>query len=240
VLVYDVMLMVGAIGLVAMVLLGFAHGGHGHAEHGHGGHAALDHGHAGHGHMGHGALDHGHAGHGHGGHTGAHAHGHGGDAHAGHGGHAAHAGEHCGDVRAIEWLGLLSPLTLFSMCLGAGATGILLRSLGVHSALLVALAALAGAILFRAGVVGPIWNLIFSFVSRPARALEGALLQLAEAVTPFNAKGEGLVRLEVDGQCVDVLARLEHPDQGSRVLRGQQVRVESVDPHTNTVTVSRP
>jgi hypothetical protein len=211
VLVYDVMLLVGAIGLLSMALLGFAHGGHGHA------------GHAEHGHLGHAPLAHGHGEHG--------AHGH-----AGHGDCAGHAG---GQAHAIEWLALLSPMTLFSLCLGAGATGVLLRTLGVQSAFLTALAALAGAILFRAGVVGPIWKLVLSFASRPARALEGALLQLAEAVTPFNAKGEGLVRLEVDGQSIDVLARLEHPDQGSRVLRGQQVRVESVDSHTNTVTVSR-
>jgi hypothetical protein len=211
VLVYDVMLLVGAIGLLSMALLGFAHGGHGHA------------GHAEHGHLGHAPLAHGHGEHG--------AHGH-----AAHGDCAGHAG---GQAHAIEWLALLSPMTLFSLCLGAGATGVLLRTLGVQSAFLTALAALAGAILFRAGVVGPIWKLVLSFASRPARALEGALLQLAEAVTPFNAKGEGLVRLEVDGQSIDVLARLEHPDQGSRVLRGQQVRVESVDSHTNTVTVSR-
>jgi hypothetical protein len=226
VLVYDVMLLVGAIGLVAMALLGFAHGSHGHA-----GHEA--HGHA-HGHLGHGHLAHDHGGHGHVGHA-----AHGGDAHAGHGGHGAHAGEHGGNTHPVEWLALLSPVTLFSMALGAGATGIFLRALGIQNALLVALAALAGAVLFRAGVVGPVWNLIFSFVSRPARALEGALLQLAEAVTPFNAKGEGLVRLEVDGQSIDVLARLEDPEPGARVLRGQQVRVESVDPRTNTVTVSR-
>jgi hypothetical protein len=216
VLVYDVMLLVGAIGLLSMALLGFAHGGHGHA------------GHAEHGHLGHAPLAHGHGGHG--------AHGH--EAH-GHGGHDDCAGHAGGHAHAIQWLTLLSPMTLFSLCLGAGATGVLLRTLGVQSALLTALAALAGAILFRAGVVGPIWKLVLSFASRPARALEGALLQLAEAVTPFNAKGEGLVRLEVDGQSIDVLARLEHPDQGSRVLRGQQVRVESVDSHTNTVTVSR-
>jgi hypothetical protein len=219
VLVYDVMLLVGAIGLLSMALLGFAHGGHGHA------------GHAEHGHLGHAPLAHGHGEHG------AHGHAaHGGHGHAGHGDRAGHAG---GQAHAIEWLALLSPMTLFSLCLGAGATGVLLRTLGVQSAFLTALAALAGAILFRAGVVGPIWKLVLGFASRPARALEGALLQLAEAVTPFNAKGEGLVRLEVDGQSIDVLARLEHPDQGSRVLRGQQVRVESVDAHTNTVTVSR-
>jgi hypothetical protein len=213
VLVYDLLVMVGVIGLVAMLLLGFAHGGHNHGGHDHGGHASA-------------------------GHTGTHTAGHDGSTAAAHGSPAAHAGEHGGHTTHVEWLALLSPLTLFSMALGAGTTGVLLRSMRLPSAL-TALAALAGAVLFRVAVVGPIWNLVFGFVSRPARALDGALLQPAEVVTHFNALGEGLVRLEVDGQSIDVLARLEHLDQGSPVSRGQRVRIESVDSRTNTVTVSR-
>jgi hypothetical protein len=133
---------------------------------------------------------------------------------------------------------VLSPLTLFGMAVGAGATGIALRSLGVPPPI-TAVAACGGAVAFRAGVVGPLWNLVSAFTSRPAAALEGALLQTAEAVTAFNARGEGLVRLVVDGQSVDVLARLEPGEQGVRIARGEQVRVESVDPHRNSVTVSR-
>lgn len=207
-LVYDVLLMIGVIGLAAMLLLGFAHAGHGHGDHGSSGH------------------------------VGSHAAGHGGAHAAAHAGDAAHSGEHAGHTNHGEWLALLSPMTLFSMALGGGATGILLRSLHLPGAL-TALCAVTGAVLFRVGVVGPIWNLIYGFASRPARMLDGALLQHAEAVTAFNALGEGLVRLVVDGQSIDVLARLEHPDPGSPVTRGQRVQVESVDSRTNTVTVSR-
>jgi hypothetical protein len=208
VIIYDVLLMVGGIGLVAMLLLGFAHASH-----------------AGHGHVGHDSS----------GHAGLHTAGCA-DVHAtGHGGDAVDAGGHAGYG---QWLALLSPVTLFSLALGAGATGCLLRSLNLPG-LLTALGAFAGAILFRLAVVGPIWNLIYSFVSRPARTLDGALLQQAEAVASFNARGEGLVRLEVDGQSIDVLARLEASDRGAPVLRGQRVQVETVDSRTNTVTVSR-
>jgi hypothetical protein len=45
----------------------------------------------------------------------------------------------------------------------------------------------------------------------------------------------------VDGQSVDVLARLSEEErrQGTRVARGQSVRVEDVDTHRNRCTVSR-
>jgi hypothetical protein len=124
------------------------------------------------------------------------------------------------------------------MAVGAGATGIVLRSLGVPPPI-TAVAACGGAVAFRAGVVGPLWKLVFAFASRPAAALDGALLQTAEVIAAFNTRGEGLVRLVVDGQSVDVLARLGPGEQGVRVARGERVCVESVDPRSNSVTVSR-
>src|SRR5438270_114652 len=75
----------------------------------------------------------------------------------------------------------------------------------------------------------------------PAQGLEGTLLQSAEAVTAFDANGEGLVRVLVDGQSIDVLARLteEERREGARVVRGQTVRIEDVDTRSNRCKVSR-
>ena len=133
---------------------------------------------------------------------------------------------------------LLSPLTLFSLALGAGATGLILQSLGL-TLVQVAVAAALGAAIFYLAILRPLRSLIFSFASRPAELLDGALMQEAEVVTSFNAHGEGIVRLNVDGRSIDVLARLEKAEHGAHVHRGQRVLVEDVDTHRNEVRVSR-
>jgi hypothetical protein len=218
-----------------MTLLGFAHIGGAHS-HDHAG--PLGHGH-GPGHLGDGA---------HGAHVGSHgAHvspaGHAsptGHAGGGHGGvhDATHAGQQ--DAGGLNFLSLISPLTLFGGCLGAGLVGSVLTRWG-EPVTLTAVAAAAGAIGFNALLVRPVLRLVMGFASVPARGLAGALMEPAEAVTAFDANGEGLVRVLVDGQSVDVLARLtdEERRQGARVLRGQAVRVEEVDPRTSRCKVSR-
>ena len=223
---YQTLLATGALGILAMALLGFVHhGGH----HGNGG--PNGHGHT--GVEGHGAHFH---------------HGHGGGmAHAGHT-HAHNGGSHHGEGHSdggdrgagAHLLSLLSPMTLFSASLGAGAVGSLLTGWDMSPAMTAAAAGL-GAIGFNALLVRPMLRLLMGFVSEPARGLAGSLMQPAEAITAFDANGEGLVRVLVDGQSVDVLARLtvDERQQGARVLRGQSVRVEDVDPHTNRCTVSR-
>jgi hypothetical protein len=141
-------------------------------------------------------------------------------------------------MAALLWLmPLLSPLNWFSWMLGAGAAGSL--------ALMVpepfrALIALAGALGFNGLILKPIWKLIFSFASEPAKNLDGCLLQEVEAVTAFDEKGRGLVRVIIDGRTEDVLARLENPDLAlSRIRRGDRLLIEEVDPHTNSCRVSR-
>lgn len=255
--VYPLLLVAGFGGLISMLVMGAVHFGQGHGQHGHG--HAQGHGEA---HGAHG-LGHGHGmGHGNGA---AHGHVHGGHAHAAHG-HAAHgpaahhghgAGAHHGQhdnpnadgdgdgdggssQSGLLWLlPLLSPLTWFSWFLGAGLVGTVLA--GRVGEPWRALLAVAGALLFRLLVVKPIWNAMFQFAGRPAGNLEACLLQTAEAVTAFNERGEGLVRLTIDGRCEDVLARLTSQElaQGGRVRRGELVMVEEVDPATNTCRVSR-
>jgi len=180
----------------------------------------------------------------HGGHAG---HGHAHAGHAGHGGHshAGHASHHTGQQHnAARERGpsplwdLFSPLTLFSLCVGTGAAGLLLRH--VHAAhWVIALAAIAGGAVFYGVAVRPLWNLIFQFASTPSRALAGAVADTAEAVSHFDARGRGLVQLAIDGQIVRVLAYLEPDDNRLAVQPGDKLTVTSVDERANTCHVMR-
>jgi translation initiation factor IF-1 len=234
-------LLLGFAGLLIMAVSGVAGHGGDHAGHGHGHGGDL---HAG-GHHGdvnvHGVGGHlagGHA-HGHAGHLdvgGGHAHGH---AHPGDHGH--HHGEH-GDGRAVgSWfLSFLSPRVLFSILIGAGAAGILLG--GLLGGPLLAAAAVAGGFAFELLAVRPVWNFFFRFGSEPALTLESAVTDTATAVTGFNPEGEGVVKIELDGQIVQVLARLSPADRasGMRVHAGDTLVVEEVDAARNRCTVSLP
>jgi hypothetical protein len=224
--VYETLLVTGALGIIVMTLMGFAHVGGSHpADHS----VVMHHGHA-------PVAEHlstggptGHAGAGHLSHNGdVHAHGHA----------ASDSDSHAALGNSL--LALLSPMTLFAACLGAGVVGGLLTNWGV-SAVPAGLGAAIGAVTFNTLLVRPVMRLVMGFASEPARGLEGALMQNAEAITAFDTNGEGLVRVLVDGQSVDVLARLteEERREGVRVARGQTVRIEDVDTRSNRCKVSR-
>jgi hypothetical protein len=173
-----------------------------------------------------------HLGGGHAGHAGHGGHGHAGhDVHTGH----AHAGEHGG-----AWLqSLLSPRVLFSVLVGFGAGGLVAEPLGGTLQLI---AAIVGAVVFEAVLVGPLWRFLFRFESRPALTLESAIEDDAQAVTGFDANGCGLVALEVDGQIVQLLATLNADERarGVRVRAGDVVRVANVDPARGRCIVRTP
>jgi hypothetical protein len=179
------------------------------------------HGHSGHGHATHGA----HAGHGH---TAAHA------AHGHTGAHAVHQGFGARDVAAV----LTSPRILFSLLIGFGTTGELLRGLLGGPVLFVA--AVAGGVAFERLLVAPLWNLAMRFASNPARTLESVVTDDATAVSNFDANGQGLVAIELDGQVVQILGTLQPDDRalGVRVRAGERLRVEDVDAARNRCTVS--
>ncbi|MFI5209737.1 MAG: hypothetical protein ACHQ2E_04760 [Gemmatimonadales bacterium] len=206
-------LLLGAVGLLAMAALGL--GGHSHGagirgHHGHGGAAHTHHAEPG-------------AGHGH-----ASSHGHGGAAqHGPH--HPAPTG---------RWLLLLSPRVWFTLLVGFGAGGLLARPLG--SGLLQLLAGVAGAVLFEGLLVRPLWNFLARFESNPAQTLEHGVMDEAEAVSGFNASGEGLVRMTVDGQVVQLLGTLRTEDlaAGIRVRTGDRVIIESIDSRRQRCVVS--
>lgn len=134
---------------------------------------------------------------------------------------------------------MTSPRFLFSLVLGFGTAGELLRPVLGGPLLLVA--ALAGGLLFERILVSPLWNLAMRFASAPAVTLESAVSDEATAVTAFDANGQGIVSLEVDGQVVQILATLRPDDRAlgaARVRAGQRVRIEDVDAEQNRCTVS--
>jgi hypothetical protein len=131
-------------------------------------------------------------------------------------------------------------MVIFSVCLGAGATGLLLKPAHLPN-LWSVMAAVLGGLMFYLLIVRPLSGVIFQFASKPSLALEGALSQSAEALTPFDASGKGIVRLNIDGQLVRVLATLEADDRlkSASIQPGEQLTVIAVDGRTNTCRVAR-
>jgi len=222
---YTSTLLLGAAGLVVMALGGIGrhaggarHSGVGHqAGHNLGGarHGGANHaGHAGHGHAGHNHAAHAHAG-----------------------PSAPHLGFRQAAARTL-WT-FASPRVLFSLFLGFGTSGSLFRPVLPEPLLLVT--ALFGAVVFERAIVGPLWSATLRFASEPAATLESSVTDVATAVTSFDANGQGIVALEVDGQVVQVLGTLQSVDRelGVSVRAGQRVRIESVDAERNRCTVSR-
>jgi hypothetical protein len=179
-----------------------------------------------------GGLSHAVGGHGHAGHG--HAGGHG--AHAGHA-HGSHShGEH-GSSSGWSWSALLSPRLFFSVLVGFGAAGSIAG--GVEEPIRLGLALVGGAA-FETFLVGPLWRFLFRFESRAALTLESAVEEEARAVTGFDANGNGLVAIDVDGQLVQLLATLTPDDRtrGVRVRRGDLVRVADIDAARGRCTVT--
>ncbi|HVT11347.1 MAG TPA: hypothetical protein VHE55_03700 [Fimbriimonadaceae bacterium] len=222
---YELLLFFGGIGFLAMAAMGMVHvggGGHGHA----GGHAGLGHGHGpalGHGHGP--ALGQGHA--------------HGGGHLARTGGAIAKSGGQLARQGANTLLGFLSPIELFAMATGAGATGVLLK--GHLAPNLLVWAAVAGALAMDFLVLKPIIGFVMKFVTKPSEGIEGSVQAQAQALTRFDSEGKGLVQLTLDDQLVQLLAILDPAEQelGEGVSKGEQVTVVSVDPKRNSCVVSK-
>jgi hypothetical protein len=216
---YGFCLALGGTGLAVMAAGGLAHVGHA-ARGGPAGHAHAGHAHAGHAHAGHAHAGHAHAGHAHAGHASA--------------GHAL--APHARDLGSDRLLSLLSPRVLFALLVGFGAGGLLAAPLGEPWR---AGAAVLAAAAFEGLLVAPLWRLLFRFESTPAVTLESAIEDEARAVTGFDANGQGLVALDVDGQVVQLLATLSADDRarGVRIRSGDLVRVSGIDAARNRCTV---
>jgi hypothetical protein len=135
-------------------------------------------------------------------------------------------------------LALLSPRVAFSVLVGFGASGLLLRGVLHEPAQLAA--ALGGGLAFEWLLVAPVWRFFFRFASSPAQTLESVVSDEARAVTSFDADGNGLVAVELDGQVVQLLATLNAAERSAarNVRAGDRLRIEAVDDTRNRCTVS--
>ncbi len=133
-------------------------------------------------------------------------------------------------------LSLLSPRVFFSILVGAGAAGLLLEPV-LGGPIRIVLAVLAG-FAFEGLLVRPFWNFLFRFASTPAQTLDSALMDRATAVTGFDAQGQGIVSIILDGQIVQLLGTLRPEDRHVRVRAGDALMVEDVDGKRNQCTVS--
>jgi hypothetical protein len=245
---YQSILLIGALGLILQGVLGLGHHGGATAQHGasaaHAGGSAA--GHA--GHAGAGASAPAHAAPAHAApapastQTGSAAAGHhatspAGAAASGRAGRGG-SGQTGQKISGALWT-LFSPLTIFSFCLGVGATGLLLGHL--LSEWETAIAALVGGVVFYTAIVKPLWRLIFMFASKPAETLAGTVAREATAMSQFDARGRGVVRLTVDGQVIRVLAHLDRADRekGIKITPGDTLVVTNVDGAHNSCTVAR-
>lgn len=217
-MIYTILFLIGLLGFAVNLMLGLGHGHTGHLGEHDAGHIGNGNGHA-------GALEH--AGHTHGG-------------HADHGGHDNHNGQGESTRSISPFWSILSPLTLMSLCLGAGATGLILQSRHLPE-MMTAIAAAIGGVAFYTFVVRPVFSLAYKFVSQPSKALEGTMAKTAEAASRFDASGRGVVMLNVDGQLVRVLAELEAEDRPSAdmIKPGDALTVTAVDGRANTCRVAR-
>jgi len=207
---YTFSLTLGGVGLGVMALSGFAQAAH------------VGHSHGAHGH-GHGHAHNSHAGDGHTTHVPA--------------GGARHTGVRSASG-ASRLLALLQPRVAFSVLVGIGASGLLLRPLIPEPGLLIA--SLGAGLLFEWGLVAPLWRFLFRFASAPAQTLESVVSDEARAVTSFDANGNGLVAVELDGQVVQLLATLNTTERAAarKVRAGDRLRIEAVDDTRNRCTVT--
>ena len=150
--------------------------------------------------------------------------------HHGHGGKFS-AHKHVKDIRGVHsnaaliLLGFLSPRVFFSLLLGFGATGLLVRSLAVWPPLLLAILAVIGGLAFEKFIVGPFWNLLFGFASRPARGFRptrphrGRALRQPAAQSGRDPAGRRAAR--PDGECRRFRRHGRHHRQSGPGHRGR-------------------
>lgn len=158
--------------------------------------------------------------------------------HTHHGDVVVHAAAAKG-VGASRLWALLSPRTVFTLLVGAGAAGSIVQTLWPEPWPLAA--AVVGALGFELALVGPLSRWLLRFASSPARTLESALLDRAVAVSSFDAAGHGMVSVELDGHVVHLLGTLteEERARGVRIRTGDELIVEAVDAERNRCTVAR-
>ena len=156
-----------------------------------------------------------------------------------HQGHSQSAAADRSDGGSIfRLLGWLSPVYICGAIVGFGATGTLVSP--ILQGWLQLGAALAGAYVLCFFCIRPMLTGIQKWASLPAKTLSDAMLEDGTAVTDFDAKGYGLVRLNLDGQVVQLLGQLDPEEHsGSPIRSGEVLFVRSVDPARQRCVVCR-
>jgi hypothetical protein len=132
-----------------------------------------------------------------------------------------------------------STIDLFSFAAGAGFMGLLFRPYWPREQVMIA--ALIGGIVFDLCVTKVIFWMLSRFVGEPSQGLEGSIAYPGVAVSSFDTNGQGLIRLTLDGQIVQLLATLEAHErqEGVQVRKGDPLMVVEVDAHHNRCSVVR-
>lgn len=100
--------------------------------------------------------------------------------------------------------------------------------------------ALLGAYLVRTFCIRPLMSGVLMWASAPAKTLDAAVLDTGAAATDFDEHGYGMVRLNLDGQVVQLLGQLAPEEQaGPRVSSGEILFIRSVDPVRQRCVVCR-
>lgn len=134
---------------------------------------------------------------------------------------------------------MVTPIDIFSYCLGFGAAGLVLKHLLQGNVLV--WVAVACAVAYNLLLIRPMMNLATKFVSRDSEGLEGTVSSEAEALGRFDHQGRGLVQITLDGQVRQLLAMLDPQEleRGVTVAKGDKVMILEVDGARNTCRVSR-
>lgn len=153
-----------------------------------------------------------------------------------HGKHAHH-GASIGRLGKAKMFMAISPIDIFAVSLGVGATGLLLpKSL---SPTIVLILAIVVGLLFDIALLKPVFNFALRFASTPSDGLEGMIAKVATATSKFDPNGRGLVLIVIDGEEKQLLATLDSQDIGASVQKGEQLLVTGIDSMRNTCRVSR-
>jgi len=161
--------------------------------------------------------------------------------HGGAAGHSTSLAKGGADGRGsslASWF-MVSPLDIFSLCLGFGVAGLAFQTL--VGASILPWIAVAGALLFNLAVVRPFLKFTMRFVSKPSEGLEGIVGHTALAVTRFDSEGRGLIKVSMDEQSVQLLAILDPAElhRGVNVCKDDEVVVVEVDTVKNSCRVTR-
>lgn len=128
-------------------------------------------------------------------------------------------------------------MNVFGICLGTGATGLLLKN--VLAPLILIPLAIAVGFAFNYGVLRTIMSFFLNFGSKASDGLEGCVGRTVEAVSNFDSSGRGLIKVHVDNEIVQLLAVLPEAERSAASIRkGDELVVLEVNAGKGTCVVT--